>query len=143
MFIRFLVSINYALKKKPLQTIANAHGGTLSHPNWITSIAAVANSGLFASGSQDGQIRLWKTSADYRRIEPLFSIPIVGFVNSLEFSRGGDYLVAGVGQEHRLGRWWRIKEGRNQLAIIPLKKKKKQQAPSETAAAMSADSITG
>lgn len=25
----------------------------------------------------------------------------VGFINSLKFSSGGDFLVAGVGQEHR------------------------------------------
>lgn len=80
----------------------------------------------------------------------------VGFINSLKFSSAGDFLVAGVGQEHRyeapleggqvtlagwewrwiqggagpelscfshpcrLGRWWRIKEARNSVCIIPL-----------------------
>lgn len=76
----------------------------------------------------------------------------VGFINSLKFSSSGDFLVAGVGQEHRyeapwevalaglpdgvqgagpglscfpsapcrLGRWWRIKEARNSVCIIPL-----------------------
>lgn len=30
------------------------------------------------------------------------------------------YLAAGVGQEHRLGRWWRVKEARNAVKIIKL-----------------------
>lgn len=46
----------------------------------------------------------------------------VGFINSLKFSSSGDFLVAGVGQEHRLGRWWRIKEARNSVCIIPLRR---------------------
>jgi ribosomal RNA-processing protein 9 len=41
-------------------------------------------------------------------------------VNSLSFSRSGQYLIAGVGQEHRLGRWWRLKEARNGVMIIRL-----------------------
>lgn len=85
--------------------------------------------------------------------------PQVGFINSLKFSSAGDFLVAGVGQEHRcvvgarlragwhwpdgtrrgleggvgsasaaaliphrLGRWWRIKEARNSVCIIPLRR---------------------
>lgn len=33
----------------------------------------------------------------------LCDIPLVGFINSLQCSRAGDFLVAGVGLEHRLG----------------------------------------
>jgi len=36
----------------------------------------------------------------------------------------GDHIVAAVGQEHRLGRWWRIKEARNSIVIIPLNPRK-------------------
>jgi ribosomal RNA-processing protein 9 len=43
-----------------------------------------------------------------------------GFVNSLCFSKSGRYLVAGVGQEHRLGRWWRLRNVRNGIYIIQL-----------------------
>jgi len=74
------------------------------------------------AGSQDGHIRVWKASADYKKILPLFSIPVVGFVNSLDFTQNGDYLIAGVAQEHRLGRWWRIKEAKNRIIIFPLKR---------------------
>ena len=48
-----------------------------------------------------------------------------GFINSLVFSRGGDFLVAAVGQEHRFGRWWKEKGVRNTVAILPLHKHKK------------------
>lgn len=85
----------------------------------------------------------------------------VGFVNSLKFSAAGDFLVAGIGQEHRycppslvlpgnaaspssgscwrviplislihrLGRWWRIKEAKNSICIIPLKQKTTAPSP--------------
>jgi ribosomal RNA-processing protein 9 len=43
-----------------------------------------------------------------------------GFVNSLSFSKSGRYLIAGIGQEHRLGRWWRLQNVRNGIYIIHL-----------------------
>jgi ribosomal RNA-processing protein 9 len=43
-----------------------------------------------------------------------------GYINSLHFSRSGKYLVAGIGQEHRFGRWARIPEAKNGICIIPL-----------------------
>jgi len=46
----------------------------------------------------------------------------VGFVNSLKFSSNGQLLVAGVGQEHKLGRWWSIKPARNSIVVIKLPK---------------------
>ena len=46
----------------------------------------------------------------------------VGFVNSLKFSSSGQLLVAGVGQEHKLGRWWSIKPARNSVVVIKLPK---------------------
>ena len=45
----------------------------------------------------------------------------VGFVNALKFSNDGNTLIAGIGQEHRLGRWWRLKSAKNCLCVIPLK----------------------
>ena len=46
----------------------------------------------------------------------------VGFVNSLQFSDDGSLLVAGVGTEHWLGRWWHLKSAKNCVCIIRLKK---------------------
>lgn len=156
------ISLWGLLKKKPVDVVKQAHGIDPSSclPNWITSIATLVNSNLFASGkfnepkshvqshscnlpallnnhepfvmslylvivsgSSDGFVRLWKTDKDCRKMDLLFSLPVFGFVNALQFSASGDFLVVGVGQEHRLGRWWRLKEAYNQIVIIPLLRK--------------------
>lgn len=72
-----------------------------------------------SAGSQDSQIRVWKVINDYKKFELMFCIPIVGFINCLEFSSTGHQLIAGVGQEHKNGRWWKIKEAKNHVVIIP------------------------
>uniref|UniRef100_A0A7N8WUU6 U3 small nucleolar RNA-interacting protein 2 n=1 Tax=Mastacembelus armatus TaxID=205130 RepID=A0A7N8WUU6_9TELE len=114
-------------KKKPLSTVKQAHGchgdAGLEQPHWVASVAALQNSDTVASGSHNSQVQLWKCSQNYRGLEPLFSVPVSGFVNSLKFSSSGQFLVAGVGQEHRLGRWWRLKDAKNGIYIIPLKRK--------------------
>ncbi|KAI0234113.1 U3 small nucleolar RNA-interacting protein 2 [Lamellibrachia satsuma] len=114
------------LKKKPLVTVRNAHPGdvsTTTQENWITSVASLQHTNLLASaGSKDGCIRLWECSRDFRHLKPLFTIPLVGFINCLKFSSNGQLLVAGVGQEHKLGRWWSIKPARNSVVIIKLPK---------------------
>ncbi|XP_077430355.1 U3 small nucleolar RNA-interacting protein 2 [Vanacampus margaritifer] len=114
-------------KKKPLTTVKQAHGchgdAGLEQPHWVSAVAALLNSDVVASGSSNSQVQVWKCGPNYRGLQPLFSIPAIGFVNSLKFSHSGHFLVAGVGQEHRLGRWWRQKEAKNGICIIPLKRK--------------------
>ncbi|XP_061689094.1 U3 small nucleolar RNA-interacting protein 2 isoform X2 [Syngnathoides biaculeatus] len=114
-------------KKKPLSVVKQAHGchgdAGLKQPHWVAAVAALHSTDVVASGSSNSQVQLWTCGARYRGLEPLFSVPVVGFVNSLKFSHAGHFLVAGVGQEHRLGRWWRQKEARNGIYIIPLKRK--------------------
>uniref|UniRef100_A0A3B4WDV4 U3 small nucleolar RNA-interacting protein 2 n=1 Tax=Seriola lalandi dorsalis TaxID=1841481 RepID=A0A3B4WDV4_SERLL len=121
------VSLWSVNKKKPLSTVKKAHGchgdAELQQPHWVASVAALHNSDTVASGSHNSQVQLWKCGQNYRGLEPLFSIPVPGFVNSLKFSSAGQFLVAGVGQEHRLGRWWRLKEAKNGIYVIPLKRK--------------------
>ncbi|XP_075966921.1 U3 small nucleolar RNA-interacting protein 2 isoform X1 [Anarhichas minor] len=126
------VSLWSVNKKRPLSTVKKAHGchgdAGLEQPHWVASVAALQNSDTVASGASEGcshnsQVQLWKCGQNYRKLEPLFSVPVSGFVNSLKFSSSGQFLVAGVGQEHRLGRWWRLKEARNGIYIIPLKRK--------------------
>lgn len=68
-------------------------------------------------------IRVWKVGENYRELVLLFEVPVKGFVNSLAFTNDGTKLIAAVGQEHRLGRWWRIKEAKNSIVVIPLLKK--------------------
>lgn len=103
----------------------NAHGiyPLNNQPLWISAVAALVNTDLVATGSNDGFIRLWKIGKDYRSISLLFTIPVTGFVNSLAFTSDGKSLIAGVGQEHKFGRWTVVKEARNCVLIIPLLKK--------------------
>ncbi|XP_008317944.1 U3 small nucleolar RNA-interacting protein 2 isoform X2 [Cynoglossus semilaevis] len=114
-------------KKKPLCTVKQAHGchgdTSLEQPHWISSVAALQNSDTVASGSHNSLVQVWKCGQKYRGLQPLFSVPLSGFINCLKFSSSGQFLVAGVGQEHRLGRWWRLKEAKNGIYIIPLKRK--------------------
>ena len=75
------------------------------------------------TGSRNGNISLWKCGESFRSLQPLFNIKISGFINSLVFTPDGRFLIAAVGQEHRLGRWWRIPEAKNSVVIIPLVQK--------------------
>ncbi|XP_064605482.1 U3 small nucleolar RNA-interacting protein 2-like isoform X2 [Liolophura sinensis] len=123
------LSVWSVMKKKPLICVQNAHSGEPSKPggasqeNWITAVCSLQFTDLVASGSKDGYIKFWKCHNDFRSLDPVFSLPVAGFVNSLQFSSDGSFLVAGVGQEHKLGRWWRMKEAKNSICIVPLKKK--------------------
>lgn len=108
------------MKKKPIATVKDAHPGEGLTTPWITSVTALINSDLVATGSSNGVVKVWKCGTKFLSIECLFEIPVIGFVNSLQFSPTGDKLFIGVGQEHRLGRWWRIKEARNSIVIVPL-----------------------
>lgn len=116
------------MRKKPIFTKFKAHGSESS--SWICSLAAIPHSDLFASGSNDGFIRLWKLSPTKKSFSPLFSIPMTGFINALQFTEISDplepgkkkdvYLIAGIGQEHRLGRWERINKAKNSVKIIKI-----------------------
>jgi len=105
-------------KKRPVHTVANAHGGTATLPRWVSAVAALPFSDLAASGSCDGFVRFWNADAAERILEPAFEAPLPGFINDLCFSSNGKFAVAAVGQEHRLGRWSRIPDAKNGLAII-------------------------
>lgn len=112
-----------ASKKRPISSFKLAHGtSSTGVANWISSIATLINTDLIASGSCDGYIRLWKLDRNFREIKMKFEIPTIGFVNSLQFTSNGQYLIAGIGQEHRLGRWWTIKDAKNKILVIPLKR---------------------
>lgn len=137
-----MLSLWGSQKKKPLCSIPAAHGKEDSNhqANWVTAVAALANTDLIASGkpklllnsntkyyirsvsagSRDGYIRLWKCGDNFRSLIPLMTVPARGFVNSLAFSSDGKMLIAGLGQEHRLGRWWRDATAKNEILVIPL-----------------------
>ena len=112
-------------KKTPICSKNLAHLETNGVPNWISAMAVLKCSDLVATGSSDGFIRLWKIDPKAKVIEEKAQVPVQGFVNSLSFTEDGKYLLAAVGQEHRLGRWWRIKEAKNALICTPIKWKTK------------------
>ncbi|KAI0824524.1 WD40 repeat-like protein [Trametes gibbosa] len=83
-------------KKKPLFTQAVAHGMDLAHvatedvamvrkPRWVTALASLRYSDLFASGSWDGEVRLWKLDAKLKSFSLIGTISALGVVNSLQF----------------------------------------------------------
>ncbi|CAK1595856.1 unnamed protein product [Parnassius mnemosyne] len=106
------------LKKKPLCTVTEAHGSENNVPRWIISLATLLNSDVFASGSYDNNIRLWKVYEAYRKIMPMFSIQAYGFINCMQFTKDGTQLYAAVGQEHKSGRWFKENTAKNGLLIV-------------------------
>lgn len=113
------------MKKKPLCVQAFAHGKSLENneANWISAIATYTNTDLVASGSCDGFIRVWKLESHFRKCVQIMEIPVPGFVNALAFTPDGNHLIAALGQEHKLGRWWRIAQAKNCIAVIPFRRK--------------------
>lgn len=92
------ISLWNAGKKKPLYTRLNAHGhgsrvlenevdskNTSGEDscNWITAISVLQHSDLFATGSGDGYVKLWKISETKKSFSLINSIPVSGFVNSI------------------------------------------------------------
>ena len=136
------VSLWNVSRKKPVCTIPRAHGSDPSNndPRWISAIATKHNTDLIASASSDGVVRLWKCTEKFRSLVEIAAIPVnkyminlntnedctsavawtSGFVNAMCFHPNGRALIIGIGQEHRLGRWWRFKEARNGILVIPL-----------------------
>ncbi|KAH0854710.1 hypothetical protein HID58_057763 [Brassica napus] len=110
------------VEKKPVFLLKNAHSvvadGTTTNENgdhdyvnssttnsWVSSVAVCRGSDLAASGAGNGFVHLMAT----------------GFVNSMAFAKSGKFLIAGVGQETRFGRWGCIKSAQNGVAIHPLR----------------------
>ena len=77
-----------------------------------------ADSDVVLSGSCDGSVRFWECDEENRTLTPLCTAPVGGFVNGLAIAPSGKFIAAAVGQEHRLGRWFRLPEARNSLCLI-------------------------
>ncbi|KAF9955037.1 pre-rRNA processing protein [Mortierella alpina] len=135
-------------KKKAVFSMPLAHGfhtqpldysngeptpsGGVETPYWITSLASLRYSDMFVSGSWDGTVRVWQIGKNMKNFALLSTIPMIGVVNDLQLYQPTlskkTLLVAAVGQEHKLGRWLRIKEARNGLKIVALAPKSKDEA---------------
>ena len=125
-------------KKKPTFTARNAHVADSSDLDgsagsvggdacrWVGSVAVCPGSDLLASGAGDGIIRLWRVSdggrgdGGRRALEDVGAVPVRGFVNSMAIARSARFLVAGIGQEPRMGRWLRDPQARNGVFIRQL-----------------------
>ena len=110
-------------------------------PRWITALSSLPFADIVISGSWNDNVRAWRVSDDKRKLEPLGPLPLhswtekysstdtnvstdgikstilKGVINDLaiyentEMIGKGLYVLAGVGREHRLGRW--MKTGGN------------------------------
>lgn len=88
--------------------------------SWVGAVAVCRASDLAASGAGDGTVQLWALEDTNRVLKPLHKLPVKGFVNSLAFSHSGRFLLAGTGQEPRMGRWGRNSAGRNGVIMHPI-----------------------
>ena len=109
-------------KKKPLAVVQRCHGtdSTNGEPHWVSALATRHNSDTVVSGSRDGLVRIWAVGEGFRSLKQVGQISLNGFVNCLAISGCGGWLVAGVGQEHRLGRWWRDATVKNRLHTLAI-----------------------
>ncbi|XP_024534000.1 U3 snoRNP-associated protein-like EMB2271 [Selaginella moellendorffii] len=129
------VALWSALRKKPVYIAKSAHGpkveehrnGETSLPAscgaieaWVGAVATCRGSDLVASGAGDGKIQLWSVEDGNKSLKPLHTLPAKGFVNALAFARSGRFLLAGVGQEPRLGRWARNSQAKNGVLVHKL-----------------------
>ncbi|CAN6304219.1 unnamed protein product [Urochloa humidicola] len=130
------------MRKKPTFIVRNAHSSLdcddqelpkengIHKPenvsmaqSWVSAVATRKGSDLAASGAGNGLVRLWAIEPDSKGIRPLFKFKLDGFVNSLAIAKSGRFIVAGVGQEPRLGRWGRVRSAQNGVAIHPIRLK--------------------
>ncbi|EPS39348.1 hypothetical protein H072_6871 [Dactylellina haptotyla CBS 200.50] len=130
-------------------------------PYQVTALAGIPYSDTFFSGSWDGCIRAWKVSQDKKSMESVGMIgveaaaetedgagvrlddaetktPFRGVVNSLavyEKTSGREdescVIVAGIGQEMRMGRWLKIK-GRNAAVMFVIDREGKAKVNGES-----------
>ena len=87
---------------------------------WLTAMTTVPFSDVAISGSCDGALRFWHCNEASRSLQQVLSAPVKGFVNGLVVAPSGRFAVAAVGQEHRLGRWSRVREAKNGCAVVAL-----------------------
>jgi ribosomal RNA-processing protein 9 len=103
-------------KKRPVQILRDPHG----EGNWVASVAAFRYRMMFATGSNNGEIRFWEVGSD-NKIVLRHTVELKGYVNDLHFSDDGKFLAAQVSQEQRFGKWLpAIQEARQGVYIIEI-----------------------
>ncbi len=116
---------------KPIASALSPHGAN----RWISALGCVRNSDFILSGSSDGFLRTWrltngsraaaasKTGAVKRKaggnrwtLEEGQTISMPGVINQI--CESNNFFVCAVGQEHRLGRWERVKDAKHGINIV-------------------------
>ncbi|CAH0559535.1 unnamed protein product [Brassicogethes aeneus] len=112
------------MRKKPLAILNQSHGldSTNNQPNWVTAITSFLNTDLVATGSNNGFVNVYKLENNFKNVKLLFTIPMLGFVNTLNFTSDGTKLIVGVSKEYKLGRWNTEKTAKNGIYVVPLVK---------------------
>mmetsp|Transcript_5531 Transcript_5531/g.12265 ORF Transcript_5531/g.12265 Transcript_5531/m.12265 type:complete len:541 (-) Transcript_5531:110-1732(-) len=105
---------------------AKNDGGVGEMASWVNAVHVGKGTDFAASGAADGTIRLWKTSHQGEPLVPLHCLAARGFVNALQVASSGRFVLAGMGQEPRLGRWGRDSGAKNglQLHMLELEKER-------------------
>ena len=107
-------------QKKPVACYPSAHGNEQDTGNvrWISALSCCTMTDFAATGSYDGFLRLWKANAENGELHQTASLEMGGFINSIALSK--KLIVCGVGNEHRLGRWWRLNGVKNCVKVMNL-----------------------
>eukprot|EP00792_Barthelona_sp_PAP020_P004254 TRINITY_DN1998_c0_g1_i1.p1 TRINITY_DN1998_c0_g1~~TRINITY_DN1998_c0_g1_i1.p1 ORF type:complete len:386 (+),score=83.25 TRINITY_DN1998_c0_g1_i1:28-1158(+) len=89
---------------------------------WITSLCSYPTDSMFFSGSNSGEVRLWKPVSKQNNIKLICKrrIYLDGFINAMKVTSDGKYLICALGQEHKFGRWTKISGVKNGISIIQL-----------------------
>ena len=111
-----VVAVWHIKKKKPAITQLEAH----AKGSWVSAVAGLKNTECFISGSNGGNVKIWACAENYRSMECIRSIEIVGTVNSIVISQDNSCFALGVGQEPKMGRWWSDKKARNRVLVYPM-----------------------
>lgn len=108
-------------RKRYTARVTNAHGmAPWGGPCWISALCAPPYSDVVISGSCDGQLRFWHADEENRKLDRIMSVPLTGVINGMALPPSGKFVACAVGQEHRLGRWFKVPEARNALYLVPL-----------------------
>ncbi|MGH0181316.1 UNVERIFIED_CONTAM: hypothetical protein FKN15_006650 [Acipenser sinensis] len=99
----------------------NAYVETLfGHQDVITGLDSLSRERCVTTGGRDRTVRVWKIAEESQLVFNGHegSIDCIQLINE-------EHMVTGA--DDGLGRWWRIKEAKNGLYIIPLKKQNSEQ----------------
>jgi len=91
---------------------------------WISSVGSCWQTDIIGVGSATGYFGFWQAKFDTEKasLTPMQYVPLNGFINSITFSQSGRFVLAGVGHEHKFGRWFREPTAKNGVYLIPLPK---------------------